>query len=643
MNNNFHNEYDNGLDGKYSLSASKLGSPLSAQVANQLADMAIRLNEGVQNIEMGTISADKFDLIPKEHFKEMKRLSEITGAKISVHAPIVDPAGFTREGWSEEQRLQNERQMKSVIDRSHLLDPKGNIPVTFHSNAGVPGFEWKPGLKAPGMKEEDRDIQQMVAIDQETGRMASLKYEEKKYIGKDKIWLPRERLDNLNQTTWDDEKLQLMTYQKTKEEVQDRLRALESNEEVIKLKVGEEEEIRNPGYKILKDEERARLHQIKQQEKLYKDHIGEYERHLISGLNELHHKFVKYFPEETREDRLKKKAYLDSIKGLSNDYRKQIEIERRVSLEQAKKFEAAKTEEEKNKILINFEQNVANEVEKRLGKRITGYDLLQGLSKLEAPEVWKTTDDFAREKTKKTVAEVAFHAYDKYKDKAPILAIENFYPETVLSRADSLKKLIKESRSELAQKLVREKGLSKDEASDVAAKLIGATWDVGHINMLRKYGYGKKEVVEEAKKIAPYVKHIHLTDNFGFNDTHLPPGMGDVPIKEQLRELEKRGDLKDVRAIAEAGAFVADFKVSPFPQTLANLGSPLYRYETEPAWEKVHSSYATTAGYSGLGQIFPEQHFNMYRAGFSLTTLPPELGGVTGAGDRGRFAEGGKQ
>jgi len=267
MGNNFHNEYDNGLDGKYSLSAYKLGTPLGVQSANQLADMAVRLNEGVQNIEMGTISADKFDLIPKEHFKEMKRLSEITGANVSVHAPIVDPAGFTREGWSEEQRLQNERQMKSVMDRAHLLDPKGNIPVTFHSNAGVPGFEWKPGLKAPGMREEDRDIQQMVAIDQETGRLTPLKYEEKKYIGKDKIWLPRQRLENLNETTWDDEKLQLMTYQKTKEEVQDRLRALESNEEAIKLRVGEEEERRSGyRYRILTDEERARLKQIEGQE-----------------------------------------------------------------------------------------------------------------------------------------------------------------------------------------------------------------------------------------------------------------------------------------------------------------------------------------------------------------------------------------
>ena len=30
------------------------------------------------------------------------------------------------------------------------------------------------------------------------------------------------------------------------------------------------------------------------------------------------------------------------------------------------------------------------------------------------------------------------------------------------------------------------------------------------------------------------VKHLHLTDNFGYADTHLPPGMGNVPIKGML-------------------------------------------------------------------------------------------------------------
>ena len=67
-------------------------------------------------------------------------------------------------------------------------------------------------------------------------------------------------------------------------------------------------------------------------------------------------------------------------------------------------------------------------------------------------------------------------------------------------------------------------------------KFIGATWDMGHINMLKKQGFTNKEIIRETKKIAPYVKHVHITDNFGFDDSHLSPGMGNVPIKKVMKE-----------------------------------------------------------------------------------------------------------
>ena len=40
---------------------------------------------------------------------------------------------------------------------------------------------------------------------------------------------------------------------------------------------------------------------------------------------------------------------------------------------------------------------------------------------------------------------------------------------------------------------------------EAAEKLIGATWDVGHINMIRKQGFSEKDVINEAEIIAPFV------------------------------------------------------------------------------------------------------------------------------------------
>ncbi len=154
---------------------------------------------------------------------------------------------------------------------------------------------------------------------------------------------------------------------------------------------------------------------------------------------------------------------------------------------------------------------------------------------------------------------------------------------------------------------------------------------MGHINLLRKGGFGKEKIIEETKKIAPYVKHVHLTDNFGFADTHLPIGMGEVPTKEMMKELEKAG--YSGKHIVEAGGFVAQFKTSPHPYVLEALGSPLYSAYMQPFWNQARGTYGSYS--AGYGTMLPEQHFSMYGAGFS--TLPTELGGQL-PGKQSRFS-----
>jgi len=92
-----------------------------------------------------------------------------------------------------------------------------------------------------------------------------------------------------------------------------------------------------------------------------------------------------------------------------------------------------------------------------------------------------------------------------------------------------------EKAGEQARKVAQEG--AKEAGKQAAEKLIGATWDVGHINMIRRQGFGKEDIIKEAEKIAPVVKHIHLSDNFGFEHTELPMGMGNVPIKEIMKKL----------------------------------------------------------------------------------------------------------
>lgn len=82
--------------------------------------------------------------------------------------------------------------------------------------------------------------------------------------------------------------------------------------------------------------------------------------------------------------------------------------------------------------------------------------------------------------------------------------------------------------------------MDKEKAVEAANNHIGVTWDVGHINMIRKFGYDQSDVVKETKKVADMVKHVHLSDNFGFEHTELPMGMGNVPTKEHLEAIGEK-------------------------------------------------------------------------------------------------------
>jgi len=147
------------------------------------------------------------------------------------------------------------------------------------------------------------------------------------------------------------------------------------------------------------------------------------------------------------------------------------------------------------------------------------------------------------------------------------------------------------------------------------------TLDVGHLNIAKKKGFKDKDLLKEVEEISKYVKHVHLTDNFGYADSHLPPGMGNVPFKDILEELDKKG-FKG-RKIVEAGGFAQQFGQSPYPISLEAMGSPIYSEGVAPYWNQ---ALGFQQGYSsGHGMIFPQINYETFGAGFSQ--LPLDLGG----------------
>ena len=231
------------------------------------------------------------------------------------------------------------------------------------------------------------------------------------------------------------------------------------------------------------------------------------------------------------------------------------------------------------------------------------------------------------DKSGQTFGNVAFESFKKFKENAPIISIEN--PPAgmnAFSRGEDLKELVIKSRTQFIERAIQptEKGglgMSKSNAEKAAEKSIGVTWDVGHINQLKKFGFTDKDLVKESKTVAPYLKHVHLSDNFGMENTELPMGMGNVPLKGMMDALGKKGE--EAKKIVEAGNWWQHFRTSPMQFSYESMGSPIYAMQMAPYWNQ---SPGLEANYfSGYGATLPQINYETFGAGFSQ--LPAELGG----------------
>jgi len=567
--------------------ASSLGTSVNPTVANQVAEVSRILNQGIIPIEVGTLDPKTLESMPKTQMDELRRLANLAGAKLSMHAPIqgVDAAGFSQQGWSEDNRINTERMLMNAVNRAAQLSDKDRVSVTVHSSGGVPGAIYK-------MVDGKKQLERGIVVDKETGKLVPIEEKIKYYphlanLEKGKIPNIKDELETLNHTEWDNA---ISTAMFTKENAD---KILESTYPIVQrflpeLVTGElKRESLNPT-----DIEVFERYKV----------ANQYIENTQQSVNALFNQAYTYGDKDDRE----------SLKELSEAYRKNFGIKDRKELEKLSEDEqkdyAVKTQDAK------FQSQAMSFLLTHL-KRIV-------------PEKYQLAEEFVIKNASKTFANVAFNTYEKFKDKPnlPMINVENMYPDMVLFEGEQMENLILESRNKFVE-LAKQKGYSEGEAKSQAEKMLGVTLDLGHLNIGKKHGYKDKDLVKEAEKIAKYVKHVHLADNFGFEDSHLPPGMGDVPNKQILEMLQKKGF--DGTKIIEAGGFINQFKESPFVYSLEAMGSPLYSMKMGPYW----SNYSNfNEGYlSGYGTMLPQTNYQMFGAGFSQ--LPGELGGqVQGAG-----------
>lgn len=576
----------------YQSSFSSLGLATDPRTANQLGELNIKLNPGAKHMEVGAIQGAVMESIPDQHLDEIRRVAKQAGVSLSLHAPIVEASGLGEREWSEVNRVGAERQLESALLRAHKLNPTGNISVTTHSSAGPELIE-KHMEKNPKTGKMEEKTTSIYVVDPESGKISPYPVQ--------KQFFPEEGKEGGEYTPG----------QARKFDIKDELKRI--NDDQWKQKLTEINRLSNYG------EEGLRAIEREVPKEIYPD--------LLKGNVDIDKIAVS---EKDRD------IYKQAQKGLIHS---QIYL-RNAYMNLKNVFDETyiSASEEDRKKLDQFANGIKDSIKPGIetDPSALGEVLEKGLKvlgEIKTPEKWKPFHDFAMDKSAETFANVATSAYKKFGDTAPILNIENPPAGGGFSRAEDLKKLIEETRKKLAENLKNE-GLSSGEARKQAEKLVGATWDVGHINMLRKKGYSEEDVVKQSEIIAPFVHHVHLSDNFGLDHTELPMGMGNVPMQKIMEKLGDKGF--EAKKIVEAGNWWQYFAEkgggNPFKPSIEAFNSPVYSMQGGPYWSQL-GGYGMY--YSGHGPINPAVHHKLYGSGFEA--LPSELGGEI-PGDRGRFS-----
>src|SRR3989344_4123661 len=568
----FNNDYFNALDKEnpYSgISARYLGTS-THPAKDQLQELKSRIFWGASTVEIGFAGRGKEagravpEVYGKEEREAIKQLSKINEVTTSVHAPVnvIGFSGLGEGGFREEIAADNMQEVKRTID--FAADTTQGGPIVIHTGefpreiSKFKGFEAYKGEseKAPvylvdertgAIKGFRRDIEVMVPKVDENGEYVLKKNKETGEIAGGYEYEPR-RYDY---------------YVKEAKKIHE-----ETGEKV------------DPAMLMFKESEQRELQNYEFEEKRYFDNVRELEEK-YKGLKKLENSIeeqAKTNPEDAKHSamlRLKDMGIREPDPFVEIDEYKNYK-------EDPIKFLKEIIGKSKNQ--IDFYSEAALSYGRA---RATKEEEMKHIKPLEGYAIQKSADN---------IAKAAIYAYDKEKaqnlEKPLFIAPENVFPEQYGGHPEELKNIILESRESMAKRLIDERNMDEDEAKNIAKEHIKATFDIAHANTWKKFFSGKEDefkdwMIDQVKNLQEegIIGHVHLSDNFGYHDTHLAPGQGNVPIKEFVDELQKEGKIPSM--IIEAGGQAEGQEYKVLTSAWKVLGSPIYR----TSWSEVEGSY----------------------------------------------------
>ena len=254
---------------------------------------------------------------------------------------------------------------------------------------------------------------------------------------------------------------------------------------------------------------------------------------------------------------------------------------------------------------------------------------VQAAQTLETLEHLKPVKDYALGKTADTVSRAAIYAWDKEQhlredvtsgekmERPLFVSVENYFPEVYGGHPDEIKEIVLAAREKMRKDILDNPEKfghkSPEEAREIAEQRIKATWDTGHAFIWKKYFKGsddefKEWYLEKARmwKEKGIMGHVHLSDNFGWEDEHVTPGQGIAPLKEFVQLIKDKVDKGEIDLIVEPAhqdyrALLGGWRM---------FGSSIYgtAFGARDRWVEVERSYfgRTAPPYFLYGETAPD-------------------------------------
>ncbi len=534
-----------------------------------------RLKQGVGYIDIpffgqGKGNKERYtpESISKKERRDIRELAEINEAKISTHAStnIQGLAGLSQGGFNEQQRENTLKEIKKAID--FASDIQGG-PVVFHTGEWPRPFseaKWNKDKMFENYPEEENQAT-LHMVDKRTGEVKGTVRKS------DTLYAPKYATDeegniiDIEGNPIDPSDPEQLFYAKPKfneegEPELERLKWKDIEQRAKERGIKPEEEF----FRINKQQ------QLLQSEGLQAHYLGNYDelreqREAINEALEFYEQLEDSMPEEEKWKIMKERSKMprglqDLGISTSTERKEPSEI-----LQQAKE---------------RIDQQLAHREETATSYKMQAERAREDFENIEP------IADYGLEKSADTVARAARYAWQKTRQNNPERPIyvspESFMPEQYGSHPDEIRELIDQSREQFVDEMKDTFGEAK--AKELANEHIKGTLDVGHFNMWRQHfdPEGKDLSPEQKEKefnkwyleqVEDLVKsgkigQVHITDNMGFDDEHLSPGEGTVPIDEVMDIIEE-ADMDDI--IVEAGSFNP---VDVVEDTFSYFGSPIY-------------------------------------------------------------------